>query len=123
MKLQIEKAVGLNAFTAYGDGYVSINAVRHTRNVLVLPDRLVPDWTAADFATLSRSDFEWLAALDEPILILGTGAQQRFPTPEIMRPLLQLGRSLEIMDTPAACRTYNVLINEGRRAAAALLMA
>ncbi len=123
MKLQIEKAEGLNAFTAYGDGYVSINAVRHTRNVLVLPDRLVPDWTTADFAALSHSDFEWLAGLNEPILILGTGAKQRFPTPEVMRPLLALGRSVEIMDTPAACRTYNVLINEGRRAAAALLMA
>ena len=123
MKLQIDKTVGLNAFTAYGDGYVSINAVRHTRNILVLPDRLVTDWTTSDFATLTPADFEWLAALEEPILILGTGMQQRFPPPDLMRPLLKRGRSLEVMDTPAACRTYNILINEGRRVAAALLMA
>ena len=123
MKLQIDKTVGLNAFTAYGDGYVSINAVRHTRNILVLPDRLVTDWTTSDFATLTPADFEWLTALEEPILILGTGMQQRFPPPDLMRPLIKRGRSLEVMDTPAACRTYNILINEGRRVAAALLMA
>ncbi len=123
MKIQFDKAVGQNAFTAYGDGYVSVNAVRHTRNILVLPDRLVPEWTQADFATLTRADFEYLAALDNCILLLGTGAQLRFPAPELLRPLREAGRSLEVMDTPAACRTYNLLVNEGRRVAAALLMA
>lgn len=123
MKIQLDKAVGLHAFTAYGDGYVSVNAVRHTRNILVLPDRLVPEWTQADFATLTRADFEYLAALDNCILLLGTGAQLRFPAPELLRPLREAGRSLEIMDTPAACRTYNLLVNEGRRVAAALMMA
>ena len=123
MKLQLDKAVGLNVFTAYGEGYVSINAVRHTKNVVVLPDRLITEWTTAHFDSLTRADFESLAALDDAIIILGTGMQQRFPPLDLLRPLLQCGRSIEVMDTPAACRTYNILVNEGRRAAAALLMA
>ena len=56
MKLQLEKTVGLNIFTAYGDGYVSVNAVRHTANLIVLPERLITDWTKADFATRAISD-------------------------------------------------------------------
>ena len=56
MKLQPEKTVGLNIFTAYGEGYVSVNAVRHTANLIVLPERLITDWTKADFAALSTAD-------------------------------------------------------------------
>ena len=122
MKLQLDKAAGFNAFTAYGDGYVSVNAVRHTGNIVVLPDRIIPGWTHSNSESLALADFEWLATLDNVILILGTGRTQRFPPPELLRPLLQTGRSLEIMDVPGACRTYNILTNEGRHVAAALLI-
>jgi uncharacterized protein len=53
----------LNTFTAYGEGYVSVNGVRHHCNLAVLPERLFPDWTQATFATLSVADFELLASL------------------------------------------------------------
>ncbi len=121
MKLQIAKTEGQNAFTAYGDGYVSVNAVRYTSNVLVLPHHLIPDWTAASFETLSIADFETIAALDTEIVLLGTGNRLRFPPPELMRPLIQAQKGLEVMDVRAACRTYNVLISEGRKVAAALI--
>ena len=123
MKLQLEKAVGLNAFTAYGDGYVSVNAVRHTANLIVLPDRLIPEWTTANFDTLSLADFEQLATLETEIIILGTGNLLRFPPAEVMRPLIASQKWLEVMDIKAACRTYNVLLGEKRQVAAALLFA
>jgi uncharacterized protein len=56
MKLQLEKSDGLNTFTAYGEGYVSVNGVRHNCNLAVLPDRLLPNWTRATFETLSAAD-------------------------------------------------------------------
>lgn len=122
MRLQLERSEGLNTFTAYGEGYVSVNGVRHHGNLAVLPDRLLPDWTQATFETLRVADFELLASLDAEIVLLGTGRQLRFPSPELLRPLLQAQKGLEVMDVPAACRTYNILMAEGRKVAVGLLL-
>ena len=121
MKLQLAQTDGLNTFTAYGEGYVSVNGIRHNHNVAVQPDRLISEWTQADFDSLTLADFELLAGLDAEIILLGTGKQLRFPRPELMRPLIQAQKGLEVMDLQAACRTYNILAAEGRKVAAALL--
>ena len=121
MKLRLDRPDGQNFFTAYGDGYVSVNAVRHSQNLLVLADRLVPGWTASTLDSLSVGDFELLAALDVDVVILGTGNALRFPPLELQRPLIEKQKGLEVMDLRAACRTYNVLVNEGRKVAAALI--
>jgi uncharacterized protein len=123
MKLQLAQTDGLNTFTAYGEGYVSVNGIRHDCNLAVLPDRLIPQWTPADFDSLTVADFERLAGLDAEIILLGTGQRLRFPHPELMRPLIQAQKGLEVMDLQAACRTYNILAAEGRKVAAALLLA
>ena len=122
MKLQLDRNAGLNTFTAYGTGYVSVNGIRHTCNLAVLPDRLIPDWTNATFETLSVGDIELLASLDAEIVLLGTGDRLRFPSPELLRPLVRLQKGLEVMDLPAACRTYTVLMGEGRKVAVGLLL-
>ena len=121
MKMQLAQTAGQNTFTAYGEGYVSVNAVRHSCNLVVLPDHLIPDWTKAGFETLSVGDFQLLASLDTEIVLLGTGNLIRFPRPELLRPLIQAQKGLEVMDIQAACRTYNVLIGEGRKVAAGLI--
>jgi len=121
MKLQAAQHIGQNTFTGYGEGYVSVNTVRYTNNLFVLPDLLIPDWTVASFDALGLADFELLATLDTEIILFGTGKQLRFPRPELMRPLIAVQKGLEVMDIHAACRTYNVLINEGRKVAAALI--
>jgi uncharacterized protein len=121
MKLQIATTEGQNTFTAYGEGYVSVNAVRHSSNLIVLPDRLIPEWTTASFATLSLADFEFLSTLENDIILLGTGNEHRFPRPELMQPLMRANKGLEVMTIQAACRTYNILISEGRQVTAALL--
>ncbi len=123
MKLQLTKTDALNTFTAYGEGYVSVNGVRHQGNVLVLPERLVAEWTRASFESLTVADFELLAGLEAEIILLGTGPKLRFPGPELLRPLIEAQKGLEVMDLPAACRTYNVLVGEGRKVAAGLLLA
>ena len=121
MKLQPARTDGLNIFTAYGDDYVSVNARRYQSSLIVLPDRLIENWTAADCDTLALIDITFLTELDAEILLLGTGNKIRFLQPELMQPLAQTGKGLDIMDIHAACRTYNVLVNEGRKVAAALI--
>jgi uncharacterized protein len=122
MKLQSTRTENLNTFTAYGDDHVVVNGIRHVCNLAVLPDRLLPEWTRASFETLSIADFELLAGLDADIVLLGTGKRLRFPRPELLQPLIRAQRGLEVMDLAAACRTYNLLVGEGRRVAAGLLL-
>ena len=121
MKLQLAQTEGWNTFTAYGEDYVSVNAVRHQDNLIVLPYKLIEKWTPASFSTLSRADFDFLATLDAEIILLGTGKLLRFPSPELMQSLMQARKGIEVMDTQAACRTFNVLAGEKRKVAAALL--
>jgi uncharacterized protein len=122
MKFSLEQAGGRCVFTGYGTGYVAVNAVRHERPLLVAVDT-VRDWDVAAFETLAAPDFEGLLVLGPEIVLLGTGARLRFPAQALVRPLTACGVGFEAMDTPAACRTFNVLSAEGRRVVAAVLIA
>lgn len=122
MKLHAAVSRGLNAITAYGDGYVEINGERRSENLVVLPERVVP-WPARSFEALTRDDFAFLQSMDAEIVLLGTGPRQRFPHPRLIAPLAQAGIGVEVMDLHAACRTYNILVAEDRKVAAALLLA
>jgi uncharacterized protein len=77
---------------------------------------------AGDLRHLSVADIELLASLDAEIILLGTGDRLRFPSPDLLRPLVRAQKGLEVMDLPAACRTYNVLMGEGRKVAVGLLL-
>ena len=121
MKLHLDRQSGQNAITGYGDGYVLINHHRFETSVIVLPGRLVTDWENKHFETLQAADFERLRDLQPELVLLGTGVRQRFPAGVLLRPLIEARIGFEIMDTGAACRTYNILMGEGRNAAAALL--
>ena len=120
MKLHASVPSGANIITAYGDDYVSVNGARRDSNVIVTASE-VRAWNAADFAHLTAENFAELAALDVEIVLLGTGSRQRFPHPRLTAPLGQAKIGVEVMDTKAACRTYNILVAEGRRVALALL--
>jgi len=122
LKLHREAASALNTFTGYGSGYVMVNNQRIEKSVVVLPDRIISDWTATTFEALAPEHLAPLAELGCEIILLGTGTQLRFPRPDIMRPLVQSGVGLEVMDVQAACRTYNILLAEERNVAAALLL-
>ena len=91
--------------------------------MIVTPERLVSDWLPQTFGDLVEAHFEAIADLEPEIVLLGTGSRQRFPRPSLLRSLLAHGVGVEIMDTAAACRTYNIIMLEGRRVAAALLLA
>jgi uncharacterized protein len=122
MKLHLSGPAGQNTFTGYGEDHVMINARRYDRSLIVLPDRLLTDWPAADFESLTADHFLPLLDLGREVVLLGTGNLLRFPRPEILRPLLEARVGVEVMDVRAACRTYNILMSEDRKVAAALLL-
>jgi uncharacterized protein len=120
VKLHASLPGGVNTITGYGEGYVTINGERRDSSVVVLPGRIV-DWTAQSFEALTPEDFAFLGQLDAEILLLGTGSKQRFPHPRLTAGLAKAGIGIEVMDLRAACRTYNILVAEERKVAAALL--
>ena len=122
MKLHLETRTSHNTFTGYGAGYVLVNAERYETNLVVMPDYLADDWPVQGFEQLAREHFEFIAQLAPDLVLLGTGATLRFPHPRLSQPLSAARIGLEVMGTQAACRTYNILLGEGRKVAAALLL-
>ncbi len=121
MKLHLMPGAGLQLFSGYGAGYVAINHVRYEKCVVVTPQAVRP-WAVGSFESLTAADFGFIAELKPEIVILGTGAQQRFPQSELTRALAASGAGIEVMDSRAACRTYNILAAEGRKVAAAIVL-
>lgn len=89
---------------------------------LIMADKLIDDWRPQDIADLKVEDLQSALALEPELLLLGSGARQQFPSPELLAAVLSRGVGCEVMDTGAACRTYNILASEGRRVVAALLL-
>jgi len=121
LKLHLSNATGQNRITGYGAGYVDVNRERYRTSLVVMPSRLVTDWRAGANDQLGAEAIRPLAGLEVEIVLVGTGEHQRFPEPAALRPLVEAGIGFEIMSTPAACRTYNILVAEDRIVAAALI--
>ncbi len=98
-----------------------VNAVRYERSLVVLPDRPVEAWAVAGVETLRQEDLELLAGLGAEIVLVGTGDSLRFLHHRLLQSLARAHVGVEVMDTRAACRTYNILVAEGRKVAAALI--
>lgn len=122
MKLQLAGPTDQNLFTGHGPGFVAINRIRHETSLVVLPNRVIEPWAVAQVGDLSPEQLDFLANLDVDIVLLGTGLRLRFPPLGHIRALAAKRIGLECMDTGAACRTYNILAQEGRRVAAALIV-
>ena len=120
MKLHASVPGNANVINAYGEGYVMVNGARHDASVIVMAGEVRP-WQASSFATLTPEDFDVLRNLGLEIVVLGTGPKQRFPHPRLTAALARAGIGVEVMDVQAACRTYNILVAEERKVAAALL--
>jgi uncharacterized protein len=121
MKFHLADTAGLNTITGHGPDHVLVNGVRHDSPLLVGPDVGPLPWSVLDFPSLQAAHFEALLAHEPELVLLGTGRRLRFPSPALTRCLASARVGIEVMDTPAACRTYNILGSEGRRVLAALL--
>lgn len=121
LKLHADAPTHLNTVTAYGPGFVEINKIRHAGSLVVTPEHPVQRWSAASFDALSGDDFSALLSFGPELVIFGSGGRQRFPAAALTAALRLQGIGFEAMDTAAACRTYNILMAEGRRVLAAIL--
>jgi len=108
--------------TAYDQGQIVING-RSLRNSLVLaPDTVVEHWPVSGIDQLATAHFDTVLELDPEIVLLGTGTSMRFPAVALYAQIINRGIGVEVMDTGAACRTYNILLSEGRRVVAGLIL-
>jgi uncharacterized protein len=121
VKFHLNTAAG-NVFTGYGDDYVRLGVVVYRENLVVTPERILTGWCPDGFDALTDADFAAVAALQPEIVLLGTGTRQRFPSPRLARALAEARIGLDVMDTPAACRTFNILAAEERKVAVAILL-
>ncbi|NUZ06234.1 Mth938-like domain-containing protein [Piscinibacter koreensis] len=121
MKMRADRQEGQNAISRHGPDGIIVNGVEYTHSTLVAWRGDVERWEVDAFEQLAVEHFEKVAALAPELVLFGSGARLRFVRPALLRPLLGSGIGVETMDTAAACRTYNVLIAEGRSVVAALL--
>lgn len=122
MKLHLTTAENNNLITACDVSFIEVNKQRYTQNLIVMPQSLIHDWQATSFAGLNNEHFRQISDLNPEVVLLGTGATHLFLHPKHYQFLTDKGIALECMTTAAACRTYNILMSEGRTVAAALLL-
>jgi uncharacterized protein len=121
MKFHLQ-APAANVVTGTGPGWVRVGAQDYRENIVLTKDAVTPGFAPSGFEALAAGDLERLLASSPEIVLLGTGATQRFPHPRVTAPLIAARVGLEVMDTRAACRTYNILVAEGRAVIAALIV-
>ena len=121
MKMHAERPDGSNAITRHAPEGVIVAGVEHRSSVLVPWKGEVLPWAVERFEALNEASFEPLLAMSPELVIFGSGSRLRFPPPALLKALMARRVGFETMDTPAACRTYNVLLAEGRAVVAALI--
>lgn len=122
MKLHATSTQQYQTVTGYEDDWVEINALRFDHSLIVLPEVPPVRWAVVSFDELQASDFATIDAQAPDLLILGTGRRQRFAAPKLIASLLSKRIGVECMDNQAACRTYNILMAEGRKVALAVIL-
>jgi uncharacterized protein len=121
MKFHLQAAAS-NVVTGCGPGWVRVGSDEYHENVVLTADRVAGGFAPQGFEGLNAADFAALLQSSPEVVLLGTGATQRFPRPGVTAPLSDANVGLEVMDTRAACRTYNILVAEGRSVTAALIV-
>jgi uncharacterized protein len=122
MKFTLEASSRVNLIRAYSSAELRIGEQSVRRSCIITAEELVTDWEPATFADLSAAHLAPVLALAPELVLLGTGATQRFPPAAVRTAFAERGIGLEVMDLGAACRTFNILVQEERRVAALLFL-
>ncbi len=120
MRFSLDAGAGLTV-RGYTETGVIVGEVLLTGSFVLTPERLHDPWMLTGQTTLQPSHCDFLVGLQPEVVIFGTGRVQRFPVAATIRPLAVAGIGFEAMTTAAACRTYNILCNEGRKVALAVM--
>jgi uncharacterized protein len=131
MKITLEQSGGIYTLHSYRDATIVVrppNAapddedklLRLKESCLLSARQLITDWPPQQLSELTAEHLQAIRELNPELLLLGSGAKMQFPAATQLAALVSLGIGYEVMDTAAACRTYNVLVAEGRKVVAAL---
>jgi uncharacterized protein len=121
VKFHLSSTAG-NVVTGLGPGWVRVGATLYRDNLVLTVESIATGWAVAGFEGLGASDFADLLPHRPEVVLFGAGAAIRFPHPRLTRALTDAGVGIEVRDPPAACRTFNILVAEGRSVVAALLL-
>jgi uncharacterized protein len=122
VKLHSDPQSSQNTITGYGIGFLEVNQTPYSHALIVQPEGEVLAWPVKESQDLSEDHFAMISALLPELVIVGTGKKQVFLNPKILQPLIKAKIGFEMMDSQAACRTYNILMGEGRKVLAAILL-
>jgi uncharacterized protein len=122
MRFTEDSSSGINIIRAYGNGELRVNENLYRGGVILSAATVIADANVQNLDDLLAMDVSRALALEPELVLLGTGARQVFPAPSFGAQFLRAGIGFEVMDTGAACRTFNVLVGEQRRVAAILLL-
>ena len=123
MQLHLERPDSEYVLRGADGNHALVNERRLDASFVLSPGRLLEDWPVRDVRTMEPADLEPLLAMQPELIVLGSGATQAFPPPEVAGACLSRGIGLETMTNAAAARTFNVLAGEGRRVVAAFVIA
>ena len=122
MKIELDlHDQSVNRINSYEKGRIIINGEPYSSSLIVTPTKLISHWGPERCADFAPQHFVQITALNPEIILLGTGQHFIYPAQELLAPIYKLNIGLEIMDTGAVCRCFNLLASEGREVAAALL--
>lgn len=122
MQMRRDPGAGKYVIKSYEPGNVIINKDSYQHSVIVSPTTLISHWSPSNIESLTADDFDAIIALNPEVILLGTGAIHTFPETAVFAKVYELHLGIEVMDTRAACRTFNVLTAEDRNVVAALIV-
>lgn len=122
MALAEDKSDAHYQIQSYLPGRIIINREIYTHSLIISPNQLITKWKPKDIQSLTEADLVEIATLKPEMILLGTGEKSLILPAKTLKPLLEQGFSVECMSTASACRTYTVLISEGRQVAAGLII-
>lgn len=122
MKIHQDNSSAIYQIQSYQPGVIQINQKNYLKSLIISAQQLVEDWPPQNFEELLPQHFDWMETVKPEILLLGTGHTQQFLSPELMEPFIRMGVGIEVMNTFAACSTFQVLTSEDRNVWAALII-
>ncbi len=122
MKLHLTTTKDNFLITGYEADFIEINKKRYNKSLILLSDQIIENWPINTLKDITDASFTDLVKLKPEVILLGTGKQHQFLHPKMFQSLTNEGIALECMTTAATCRTYNILMAEGRKVAAALIL-
>ena len=120
MKITLTNAGEKNFITEHSATFISVNKVQYFNSLILTPEKVIDTWNYSDY--LSLDSLGQLLEHQPEILLLGVGQEHPMINPKKLRPLIDKKCPYELMTTPAACRTFNILVSEGRQVVAGLLL-